>query len=108
MITGITAGAATPSVFEADPLPPGSKYPDGTTFSWSSSDPNVSLTQSSVNSEQVSVQAPVTNTNANFVLSVTVTMPNGATPMVLTASSTIPIIQPAATLPTGVAINQVS
>lgn len=109
MITGITAGAATPSVFEADPLPIGSKYTDGTTFVWSADDPSVSLTQSSPNSEQVSVSTPASNTNTAFTLSVIVTMPNATGPAItLTSSAKIPIAPAASSIPTGVEINQIS
>lgn len=117
-ITGVQAGAATPSVFEVDPTGssnPGASanppFPAGSTATWSASDSAVVLVPSTTNPAQVQVSVPATDTNASFTLSVSVQMPTptgGTAPAPIVASATVPIIPAAAPVPTGAVINQIS
>lgn len=105
-ITGITAGGQ-PGVFAESPLPAGSVFPAGTTFTWATDDPaaSIGLTPSS-DGIQVTAAVPATFTAPSFGLACTAQMPGGVAG--ITASVAVPVSQPAPAVPSAMEINQVS
>jgi hypothetical protein len=110
VITGIQAGGA-PGVFEADPIPSNVPFPAGTTDTWTSDDPNVTLAPSTTDPTQVQASTPASNTAKDFGLTVSTQMPadsTGAVPAPFTNTVRVPIIPATTAVPTGVQINQIS
>ncbi len=104
MITGIQKGAPSPSVFEADPNTP---YPSGTILTWKADDPAVVLTPSTSNPLQVSASVPGSDPLPQFNLSVSAKFPSGSPD--LPATVNVPLLGGSVgTLPTSIAINQIS
>lgn len=119
-ITGANVGGS--NVFEADALLSGvadpAGFPSGTTYAWSTDDPNVALSAAS-NPNQVTTTVPSTDTQGtapagspgSFNLSVSVQLPTpsgGTAPAPLTATVNVPLIPAPVPVPTGVTINQIS
>jgi hypothetical protein len=105
MITGVQAGGPA-AIFEADPVPSTIPFPAGTVDTWTTDDPAVQLTPSPTDPSQVQVLVPATDLAVDFGLSVSTQMPGVASPFTNTVR--VAIIPAAATLPTGVQINQVA
>jgi hypothetical protein len=110
MITGVQAGGA-PGLFEADPIPSTVPFPVGSTETWTTDDPTVTLAPST-DGTQASATVPASNVAKDFGLTVSVQMPapvaGGAAPPPLTNTVRVPIIPAPAPVPTGVQINQLS
>ena len=108
-ITGVPVGGQ--GTFGETPQPPGSAFPTGTTFTWTSSDTaNTSLTPSTDGTKVAMGVAAGATVGSSTVLTCSAQMPavGGTTPPPVTGSGTVPYMPAVVPTPTSMSIDQIS
>ena len=104
-VTGIVLGQT--GTFQEVPLPAGSVFPAGTTFTWFSDDTLTTLTPSADGTQAaVATSASDTATSFNLTCTSSFTPPGGPAPLVSTVN--VPLLPVPVPTPTDMTINQIS